>query len=321
MFQNIKVDVIYYNTTTDFEMEFDLSGCCRMRLLTDKAPDRKTLVNQLVRAVSRSRIIIMTGGLFGEEGVIKNCSKAINRSLDAVDNKAYGIDGDQEIEIISDSIPLVSTDGIFGGCIIEQGPQTLILLTENKDIRKNIMQNLIHPYIKEVVAGELVETNDEVVPEEQPEIEAQINELADDVVETEVLEDAVAPEEEEVLEPVEETIDKPQEIEETPEETVTESFDYSFINDIIKEKEEVLPEVVSPEDDFVQLDEITESPKEAKKGKNKKSGLKLNIPIIILSCVLILTVAVLCYALFISSESKGVPTGKYIKEIFETLLA
>ncbi len=321
MFQNIKVDVIYYNTTTDFEMEFDLSGCCRMRLLTDKAPDRKTLVNQLVRAVSRSRIIIMTGGLFGEEGVIKTCSKAINRSLDAVDNKAYGIDGDQEIEIISDSIPLVSTDGIFGGCIIEQGPQTLILLTENKDIRKNIMQNLIHPYIKEVVAGELVETNDEVVPEEQPEIEAQINELADDVVETEVLEDAVAPEEEEVLEPVEETIDKPQEIEETPEETVTESFDYSFINDIIKEKEEVLPEVVSPEDDFVQLDEIPESPKEAKKGKNKKSGLKLNIPIIILSCVLILTVAVLCYALFISSESKGVPTGKYIKEIFETLLA
>lgn len=321
MFQNIKVDVIYYNTTTDFEMEFDLSGCCRMRLLTDKAPDRKTLVNQLVRAVSRSRIIIMTGGLFGEEGVIKTCSKAINRSLDAVDNKAYGIDGDQEIEIISDSIPLVSTDGIFGGCIIEQGPQTLILLTENKDIRKNIMQNLIHPYIKEVVAGELIETNDEVVPEEQPEIEVQINELAEDVVETEVLEDAVAPEEEEVLEPVEETIDKPQEIEETPEETVTESFDYSFINDIIKEKEEVLPEVVSPEDDFVQLDEITESPKEAKKGKNKKSGLKLNIPIIILSCVLILTVAVLCYALFISSESKGVPTGKYIKEIFETLLA
>lgn len=321
MFQNIKVDVIYYNTTTDFEMEFDLSGCCRMRLLTDKAPDRKTLVNQLVRAVSRSRIIIMTGGLFGEEGVIKTCSKAINRSLDAVDNKAYGIDGDQEIEIISDSIPLVSTDGIFGGCIIEQGPQTLILLTENKDIRKNIMQNLIHPYIKEVVAGELVEKNDEVVPEEQSEIEAQINELAEDVVETEVLEDAVVPEEEEVLEPVEETIDKPQEIEETPEETVTESFDYSFINDIIKEKEEVLPEVVSPEDDFVQLDEITESPKEEKKGKNKKSGLKLNIPIIILSCVLILTVAILCYALFISSESKGVPTGKYIKEIFETLLA
>ena len=38
----MKVDVIYYKTNTDFEMEFNLCGCCRMRLLTDKAPDRKT---------------------------------------------------------------------------------------------------------------------------------------------------------------------------------------------------------------------------------------------------------------------------------------
>ena len=30
MFQNLKVDVIYYKTNTDFEMEFNLCGCCRM---------------------------------------------------------------------------------------------------------------------------------------------------------------------------------------------------------------------------------------------------------------------------------------------------
>ena len=40
MFQNLKVDVIYYKTNSDFEMEFNLCGCCRMRLLSDKTPDK-----------------------------------------------------------------------------------------------------------------------------------------------------------------------------------------------------------------------------------------------------------------------------------------
>ena len=39
MFQNVKVDIIYYDTSTDFELEFNLCGCCRMRLLTDKTDD------------------------------------------------------------------------------------------------------------------------------------------------------------------------------------------------------------------------------------------------------------------------------------------
>ncbi|MGI6279731.1 MAG: hypothetical protein ACOYJS_04135 [Acutalibacteraceae bacterium] len=159
MFHNIKVDVIYYKTSTDFEMEFNLCGCCRMRLLTDKAPDRKILVTQLARAVSRSRIIMIVGSLFGEEGVIKTAAAAIGRGTKIANNSQYGIKGDEQIEIISDSVPLVTTEGIFGGCIIEQGPQTLILLSDNKNVRKNIMNNLIHPYVQEVFAAELLENN------------------------------------------------------------------------------------------------------------------------------------------------------------------
>lgn len=157
MFQNIKVDIIYYMTQTDFEMEFNLSGCCRMRLLTDKAPDRKILVNQLVRAVSRSRIILLTGNLFGKNGTITTCAKAIGRELVAVDNQRFGIRSQDDIEIISNSIPLVSADGIFAGCVVEQGPQTLILLTDNKNIRKNVMQNLVHQYIKDICANEMTD--------------------------------------------------------------------------------------------------------------------------------------------------------------------
>lgn len=157
MFQNVKVDIVYYKTNTDFEMEFNLCGCCRMRLLTDKSPDRKTAVHALARAVSRSRVIMMVGSLFGDDGIIKLCAGAIGAGLSAADNKTYGISGDDRIEILNGSTPLVTPEGYFGGCIIESGPQTMILLSDNKSIRKSIMNSLIHPYIKELCAMELTE--------------------------------------------------------------------------------------------------------------------------------------------------------------------
>ena len=321
MFQNIKVDIIYYNTATDFEMEFNLSGCCRMRLLTDKSPDRKTLVNHLVRAVSRSRVIMITGALFGEEGLIKTCSQAINRSLEKLDTKKYSISGEEEIEILKDSIPLVSSDGIFGGCIIEQGPQTLILLSENKDIRKNIMQNLIHPYIKEVCALELTDGK----TANEPAVEAEVNELIDDIVIEEI---DVADEIEEETEVTEEEEPQEQEVSEeitepseTDEEELPKEFDYSFINELISNKnEEVFPDEIEEESEFVELEEIEEPEKKVKNSKsNKNKGKKLNISILVLSVLLLLVVAVLCYALFISPESREVSTGQYIKETFDIL--
>ncbi len=157
MFQNIKVDIIYYKTNTDFEMEFNLCGCCRMRLLTDKSPDKKSLIHSLARAVNRSRVIIMIGSLFGDEGIISLATTAIGNSVSTIKAKEYGISDAEEIEIITDSTPLVSPDGFFGGCIIESGPQTMILLTDNKSIRKSVMQSLIHPYIEELCAHELQE--------------------------------------------------------------------------------------------------------------------------------------------------------------------
>lgn len=190
MFQNIKVDIIYYKTNTDFEMEFNLSGCCRMRLLTDKSPDRKILVSQLARAVSRSRIIIIAGSLFGEDGVIKTAASAIGKSMIKVDNQQFGITSNDEIEIIKDAIPLVNEEGIFGGCIIEQGPQTLILLSDNKNLRKRIMQTLIHPYIQEVCAAEMTEKTEEPIVEEIDE-QAEVTEEVESelIIEDESVED------------------------------------------------------------------------------------------------------------------------------------
>lgn len=50
MFYNIKSDIIYYKTATDFELEFNLCGTCRMRLLSDKMQDKKSFVHSLARA-------------------------------------------------------------------------------------------------------------------------------------------------------------------------------------------------------------------------------------------------------------------------------
>ena len=96
MLQNLKVDIVYYRTNTDFELEFNLCGCCRMRLLTDKAPDRKTLVHDLARAVSRSRVIIISGNLFGEDGIMDITARAISKTLTEIDNKRYGISGGEK---------------------------------------------------------------------------------------------------------------------------------------------------------------------------------------------------------------------------------
>ena len=150
MLQSTKVDVIYFATPTDFEMEFNLGGCCRMRLLTDTAENRKEFVKKLSRAVSRSRIIICCGPLFDEGGLIASVSAAIGKSVEPVDAAAFGIKGNREISVISGALPLVQ-DGIFGGCIIESGPQTIILLSESRSVRKQIMTHLIHPYIEEKV--------------------------------------------------------------------------------------------------------------------------------------------------------------------------
>ena len=145
MLQNLKVDIVYYRTNTDFELEFNLCGCCRMRLLTDKAPDRKTLVHDLARAVSRSRVIIISGNLFGEDGIMDITARAISKTLTEIDSRRYGISGGEKIRVINGATPLVSPDGSFGGCIIESGPQSMILLTDNRAVRKAEMSSLIHP--------------------------------------------------------------------------------------------------------------------------------------------------------------------------------
>ena len=152
MYHNVKVDLIYHNTPADYEMEFNLCGCCRMRLLSEKTTDTRSFLRGLAQAVDRSRVILVAGPMFNEGGTLSTIANAIGRPLKKIDSAAYGIQSAAEIQLVDGATPLVTDDGYLAGCIIESGPQVMIVLSENKTLRKSVMNSLIHPYISEIAA-------------------------------------------------------------------------------------------------------------------------------------------------------------------------
>lgn len=392
MIPNIKLDIVYYLTATDFEMEFNLGGCCRMRMLTDRVSDKKTYVKSLSRAVSRSKIIIACGPLFGEEGLIYITSKAIGANLVTADNSEYGIEADSEIKIMENSVPLVTRSGIFGGCIIESGPQTIILLTENRDARKDIMKNLIHPYIEETslleatrqpqdinpppavappVApavqevgeqAEVTDFSDTPLSEEEPETGEEENEG-----DSQTTEEAPASQQDEASEAAD-TAEAPNEAAESRDEadSVSQAADSAqeTLYDSAAEAEDVKSEIPAEEkqkdgrdnfnnisfvfdDDYTldaqpkddsehkaEFDFITE-PEQAKRGpinryaqseedvipvihedKLRSSNHRgINISIIVISVLLLIIAAALCYILIFLPHSKGMSVTEYLSDI------
>lgn len=147
MLKNLKIDIIYYNTPSDFEFEFNLGGYCRSRILNAKANGLKETLTKLAVAVSRSRVIIIIGELLGENGCIAPVAKAISKQLIQVDHRQYHITSPEPINIIEGSLPLVSSNGEFGGCIIESGPQSIVFLSEDKSLRSSIEKELLSHYL------------------------------------------------------------------------------------------------------------------------------------------------------------------------------
>ena len=147
---NLKIDIIYYKTTSDFEMEFNLSGCCRMRMFKDKVETTKGLVNALDRDVARSKIILIVTDLFGENSGIPTIANAISLPLSAINKKEYGIKTTDNISLPKTAVPLVTKSGIYGGCIIESGPQSIIIISSARALRHEIMKSYVHNYVFDV---------------------------------------------------------------------------------------------------------------------------------------------------------------------------
>lgn len=372
MIQNLKVDIIYYKTNTDFEMEFNLCGCCRMRLLTDKASDKKTLVHDLARAVSRSRVIIIAGELSGEEGIIETVAKAIAKTVTEIDKSMYGIKSEEGIGVISGATPLVTPEGEFGGCIIESGPQSMILLSDERELRKGIMKTLIHPYIEELctldIKSQAKNTNIEVstviappepitdaLPEEVGEpadagfeetpeetSEAEDNNSAETVEEIKEVVEPEAEKEVETEEPeaeaeteTEESADKPLSDFSSNADGVTLEGGMIFETDAFRaaepSKTEEFELFIEPEklkkgrigyhSNNYALEEYGDSTYHAPDNfaEGRKSLLSGNLPILIISVLLLIVLAVLCYCIFYVPAQDGVTASAYLHETFNAL--
>ena len=369
MLQNLKVDIIYYKTNTDFEMEFNLCGCCRMRLLTDKASDKKTLVHDLARAVSRSRVIIIAGKLLGEEGTIEIIAKSIAKTLTEIDKSMYGIKSEESISVINGATPLVSPEGEFGGCVIESGPQSMILLSDDRELRKAVMKTLIHPYIEELctldIKSKAKDTVQEVsaviappepIPDNAPEeTNAPADAVADETQEeTEGTEDCNATEvteaeTEEIVEPeteteteaeaeteTEEPADKPLSafssnadgvtleggmIFETDDRPVDEPSHTEEESGLFIEPEKPPKNRMGYRSHDYALDENENSPYHTPDDftGERKSLISGNLPILVISVLLLIVLAVLCYCIFYVPAKDGVTASAYLHETFNTL--
>ena len=353
MLQNLRVDVIYHQTASDFEMEFNLNGCCRMRLLSDKTTDKKAFVKALARGVSRSRIIIACGPLFSADGLINTVATAIGSGLCQCDSKTYGIRGNDTIHIIVGSTPLVTPDGYFGGCIIESGSQTIILLTENRAFRKVIMKSLIHPYIEEISylpenprqAAEAAPTVSESAALSEGEV--YLTETDAEYDQTPIADTAYeAPAATDDPHNIQFIMDgdTPEAEESEPEAAVSEAeAGVEFVlntqdennadeteqdNAIPISQLESLYTEVEPVDDikeryakaYVPSAEdnmfITTPDFDEPPKAPRSSGKSINITIVILVLILLLAVLTLVYFVFLKPMTMGVGTSDYIKQIF-----
>lgn len=157
MASDIKLEILYYLTASDFEMEFNLSGCCSMRILTAKPTQQKELLINLAKAVDRSKVIIVAGKLFGSDSVVSIISNAIGS--EPIEQPEYSKNTDEIVVMPSGATPLFNDDGVFSGCIITSGPQVIILLSDDRPTRHSVLKNTVYEYIKAL--GNKSVTNEE----------------------------------------------------------------------------------------------------------------------------------------------------------------
>ncbi len=311
MLENFKTDIIYYDTASDFELEFNLCGCCRMRLFNDKCNDKKSLLLSLSRAVSRSRVIIVTASLFGEFDIFKTVATAIGSQTETVDNNQYGITSDAEITVIKGSLPLVTEDGIFGGCIIESGPQSLIVLTDNQAVRKTLMKTLIHPYIKEIASGNDDSTTNTEIITEPEESQIDTHEAEENIVDTEentLITHGEYHNDNQYDFPVDDTLITEQELP---------TADKDDDTDFSEESEPLLIDNVVYEPDLE--DDFSFESEDYYSEERKEKTSAFNIWMLVISIILLLGLAVLCFCIFYVPTKAGMSPALYLKDVFDTM--
>lgn len=318
---NLKLDIIYYKTSTDFEMEFNLNGCCRMRIFKDKVETPKELVRTLARDVSRSKIVIVVTDLAGYENGMELVSNSIGLPLCPLDNDKFGVQNGDSIFLPKTAVPLINKSGIYGGCILESGPQSIILVSSVRALRHEIMKAYVHNYIFDIAQIEAynermgsavsAETIPSPINEIQNSSSSEKTDKSDDIqakeslanVDVEETEDAAADET---------TV-------ETPEETQAYPLEKPYAPDVNTPfviSEEPFSAGVTPEPNI--FEDLSSESNYSEKSNSSKSGKKgLNILLLILAVLLLVCIGVLTY-FFVYLPLSGAETTFFAQDNFIT---
>ncbi len=316
MNNNIKTEIIYYGMSTDFEFEFNLCGCCHMRLLTSVTDDKTELLKALQRSITRSRVILIIGNITEENNIISFVADSIGYKTEKVDTESYEIANPENAIMVKGSVPLITDDGIYGGCIIESGPQSMIFLTEEKDVRRAIMKELVHSYIKDLSEYPIEAINTSPSNEITTKIEETNDNLEENAISeaTEVLEV-----EEEALEADEEKTEEPIIEESTIEEPIIEEPE----NDPFKIETLLNKPPITIEDyetDKTDESEEAEEDNDFYKAKQPASVGAIDIFTLILSVILLVILAFVVYSYIYLPLSEGISVFDNIKNIFSFLM-
>ncbi|MBO4732944.1 MAG: hypothetical protein J5662_00560, partial [Clostridia bacterium] len=208
-------------------------------------------------------------------------------------------------------------EGYFGGCIIESGNQSIIVLTENRTLRKSIMKTLVHPYIEDMCIMQSAErAGSGAIGDIRPNADIKpVNESE--------IEPALVQEEEEHIPDNTATYEtEPTEPETQPQETIPAEtadgehnieFDFSEPGGEDGELPDDEPEEVIKPDDS----DIFET--EDRDVGRKEKGKGINATILIVFAFLLLVLLGLCFFLVFLPVINGVSTVEYFKRIFSTV--
>ena len=230
MAKDVKIEIIYFKSNTDISLEFGLHGDYPVRLLSSSCNDFVSFFHTLKRAISRSEIIIITGGYKGTDYLPKFLARALSTECNTPDLNELNIISRENYEIPVNAIPLAGSSKRFGGFLIESGPQTIISLTDDKKARLDVVKSVVVSYISEHYAVFNKAKSSFIDKIDNKEVDANYNEvnLADnipDINTTIEFEEILSNSVEEELEPI--IIDVASDIEKTKIEQITEKYNAS----------------------------------------------------------------------------------------------
>ena len=150
MIPDLTLEVIYINQPTDFKMEFELCSSSNIRFLSMAVKDRTEFLTALSKSVVRSRAIVTVGSFnpLDKLYVPKIIAKATGYELKAVEKEKFGISSKSEILLPEKSLPLLDAEGNLAGCVLENFDQTIIKLTNDRELRHKVVTDLVCPYLK-----------------------------------------------------------------------------------------------------------------------------------------------------------------------------